>query len=339
MDFNASKDFLISVVVPIYNVAAYLRKCVDSILAQTHQNLEVILVDDGSPDECPAICEEYAKKDARIKVVHKQNGGLASARNAGIDIAQGEYLGFVDSDDWVDADMFELLLQANLENGTDIAVCGHIKESESHSEVSTHEAQVIEAKDYCKLNLQGKCSGMFWDKLYHKNIFDEFRPQEIYSSEDLLALPAVMERAHKVSVISATPYHFIQRMGSLSRHKEFRPRIVQDRLDAYQEWFKMAQNEQWSEADLLWLEGKLAMTCWDYLCLLHEAKTEQKSYEKEFIDTIRKYRAAIQPHICKMRHQTEFMFLKMLAWGVPAQVVLPARKLAQIAYHLTHRRA
>ena len=96
----------ISVIVPVYNVQRYLRRCVDSILSQTFSNLEVILVDDGSPDRCGAICDEYAAADPRVKVIHKPNGGLSSARNAGIEAAAGEYLAFVDSDDWLDADMF-----------------------------------------------------------------------------------------------------------------------------------------------------------------------------------------------------------------------------------------
>ena len=92
---------LISVIVPVYGVEAYLNQCIDSILAQTHKNLEIILVDDGSPDRCPTICDEYARKDSRVRVIHKKNGGLSDARNAGLEIATGEYIGFVDSDDWI----------------------------------------------------------------------------------------------------------------------------------------------------------------------------------------------------------------------------------------------
>ena len=101
---------LISVIVPVYNVEPYLRKCVDSILAQSYSNLEVILVDDGSPDGCGAICDEYAAKDARVRVIHKPNGGVSDARNAGLDIMTGDYVAFVDSDDWVEADMYRTLL-------------------------------------------------------------------------------------------------------------------------------------------------------------------------------------------------------------------------------------
>ena len=97
----------ISVIVPIYKVEPYLRRCLDSIVNQTYRNLEIILVDDGSPDNCGNICDEYAQKDLRIEVIHKENGGLSSARNIAIDKANGDYLAFVDSDDWLDTDMFE----------------------------------------------------------------------------------------------------------------------------------------------------------------------------------------------------------------------------------------
>ena len=100
---------LISVVVPIYNVENYIKKCVDSILSQTYKNLEIILVDDGSPDNCPQICDEYAQKDNRIKVIHKENGGLSDARNAGIDISKGKFITFIDSDDYIEKDYVEVL--------------------------------------------------------------------------------------------------------------------------------------------------------------------------------------------------------------------------------------
>ena len=100
-------DVLVSVVVPVYKVEKYINKCIDSIINQTYKNLEIILVDDGSPDRCPQICDEYAKKDNRIKVIHKKNSGLGAARNTGIDAAKGEYIGFVDSDDWIMPNMYE----------------------------------------------------------------------------------------------------------------------------------------------------------------------------------------------------------------------------------------
>ena len=118
------KQSLISIIVPIYKVEKYLEKCIESILAQTYKNIELILVDDGSPDNCPSICDRYAKKDSRVIVIHKQNGGLSDARNMGLNIAKGDFISFIDSDDFVSDDFCELLLGAiireNADNGTPI---------------------------------------------------------------------------------------------------------------------------------------------------------------------------------------------------------------------------
>lgn len=118
---------LISIIVPVYNVSAYLGRCIDSILAQTYKNFEVILVNDGSTDDSGKVCDSYALLDSRVKVIHKENGGLSSARNAGIAIAQGEYLGFVDSDDWITSDMYEYLYSVLIQNQADISVSACVR--------------------------------------------------------------------------------------------------------------------------------------------------------------------------------------------------------------------
>ena len=112
---------MVSVIVPVYKVEPFLRRCVDSLLSQTYQNLEIILVDDGSPDRCGQICDEYAAQDARVKVIHKENGGVSSARNAGIEAAAGEYVTFVDSDDWVEPWAYQILRQLIVEHDADVA--------------------------------------------------------------------------------------------------------------------------------------------------------------------------------------------------------------------------
>ena len=115
---------LISVIVPVYRTEAYLDRCIESIVDQTYTNLEIILVDDGSPDRCPQMCDEWARRDTRIRVIHKKNGGLSDARNAGMAAATGEYIGFVDSDDWIKPDMFRLLYEKMEQMQSDIAACG-----------------------------------------------------------------------------------------------------------------------------------------------------------------------------------------------------------------------
>ena len=117
----------ISIIVPVYNVEEYIHRCIDSILAQTFTDFELILVNDGSHDQCGKICDEYAENDSRIKVIHKKNGGLSDARNAGLEIAQGEYIGFVDSDDYIEHDMYEKLIEACKEYNSKLAMCGRYK--------------------------------------------------------------------------------------------------------------------------------------------------------------------------------------------------------------------
>ncbi len=123
MSHDISKEPLISVIVPVYGVEKFLDECVVSICAQEYKNLEIILVDDGSPDHCPGMCDEYAQKDERIRVIHKENGGLASARNAGLDIARGEYISFVDSDDWIEPQMYSAMIRFQQEKKLDIVCC------------------------------------------------------------------------------------------------------------------------------------------------------------------------------------------------------------------------
>jgi len=126
---------LISIIVPIYNIAEYASECIQSLINQTYKNIEIILVDDGSTDHSPVICDEFAEQDERIKVIHKRNGGLSDARNAGLDVATGEYIGFVDGDDWVDEDMYETLYHLIYEHQADISICTHYTELPNRTKV------------------------------------------------------------------------------------------------------------------------------------------------------------------------------------------------------------
>ena len=171
----------ISVIVPIYKVEKYIHRCIDSIINQTYKNLEIILVDDGSPDSCPRICDEYAKKDKRIKVIHKENGGLSDARNKGVDIATGDYIAFVDSDDYIHPNMYEVLIYELEKNNSDIALCKY-KIVYEKSKIKTEIDGKFEV--YSLNNLQaldsmyGKDGVDFivaWNKLYKKDLFNKIR--------------------------------------------------------------------------------------------------------------------------------------------------------------------
>lgn len=168
----------ISVIVPVYKVEKYLKRCVDSILAQTFRDFELILIDDGSPDNCGEICDEYARKERRIVVIHQENGGISSARNAGIDWvfanSDSDWLCFVDSDDWVHPQILEQLLDANISLGTDISICEHIRVTSDNVEhCKITKAPVVYSWD--EIYKKYWVAVYAWAKLYKQNCFDIIR--------------------------------------------------------------------------------------------------------------------------------------------------------------------
>ena len=170
----------ISVIVPVYKVEKYLDRCVESIVNQTYKNLEIILVDDGSPDNCPAICDAWANKDERIKVIHKENGGVSSARNRGIDAATGDYIGFVDSDDWIEPDMYELLADNAKKYDADISRCGYFVDWPDHiAQVGNGGILLYEdIERRCEMLRSYHLVSALWNKIYRRELFEEERLDE-----------------------------------------------------------------------------------------------------------------------------------------------------------------
>ena len=210
---------LISVIVPIYNVEKYLARCVDSIVNQTYKNLEIILVDDGSPDSCPQMCDDYAEKDSRIKVVHKKNGGLSDARNAGMAVATGEYISFIDSDDYVSDDFFECLLDVMNKENSDIAECSVVKfyEDNRFDEFSDD----LSVKTY---DTQDAMSALIAENPFHQHVWNKLYKTELVKdipyavsklNEDEFWTYQVFGRANKVSKLNKTMYYYFQRNSSI----------------------------------------------------------------------------------------------------------------------------
>ena len=167
---------LISVIVPIYKVEEYLDRCVESIVNQTYKSLEIILVDDGSPDNCPQMCDSWAGKDNRIKVVHKENGGLSDARNAGMPFATGEIISFIDSDDWIEFDMFEKMLNRMQADNSDMVSCGvkWVEEDGSLIRDVTSEDEVLDTTVAMKTLLNdSKLKQHVWNKIYKHNLIKD----------------------------------------------------------------------------------------------------------------------------------------------------------------------
>lgn len=209
----------ISIIVPVYNVEKYVKKCIDSILNQTFKDFELILVDDGSTDNCGKICDEYSKDDSRVRVVHKENGGLSDSRNTGIELSRGEYLGFVDSDDYIAFDMYETLYNNLTLHNADISVCGiyNCYDGNKYPECSDKMFMVLDTKQALKEVLIGeKFSVPACNKLYKKSLFDNIKYPVGKLSEDAFVTPTLISNSNKVVVTTEPKYYYVHRKGSIT---------------------------------------------------------------------------------------------------------------------------
>lgn len=210
----------ISIIVPVYNVQDLLPRCLDSICAQTLRDLEIILVDDGATDASGRICDEYALRDPRIRVVHQANAGLAGARNAGLELASGDYVGFVDSDDRIAPDMYEILLDCITRYDADIALCGRYLETEAGETQSMWEApepMVFDSHEAVRRLLRSDgMDAAAWDKLYRRELFGQLRYPLKYVSEDIPVTYRLLCRAKRIVHCGKPLYYYLQRAGSLS---------------------------------------------------------------------------------------------------------------------------
>ena len=208
----------ISVIVPVYGVEQYLDKCIESIVGQTYENLEIILVDDGSPDNCPAMCDKWARKDSRIKVIHKENGGLSDARNVGIEAATGEYLAFVDSDDWLNTEMYQKLYDAMIKEDADYCACNIVSWFNENRQIENNK------REYCvgnseefigRLYNQAQFPVAAWCKLVKRTTWGavRFPVGKIY--EDAFTTYRIIDRAEKIVQIPDALYYYRIRENSI----------------------------------------------------------------------------------------------------------------------------
>lgn len=219
---------LVSVIIPVYNVERYLRRCLDSVVNQTYRNLEIILVDDGSPDRCPEICDEYAERDSRIKVIHKKNGGQSEARNIAIDICRGEYIAFIDSDDLVSTWYIENLYTAINNHSVKFAICETICFSD-YSEIGRHESLYSSKllskrsaiKSYCSLFPRKSVPFLApFCKLYHRSLFQELRFPVGCIYEDSLLNYKLIDLVDEIAYINEPLYYYYMRENSTMGQKE-----------------------------------------------------------------------------------------------------------------------
>lgn len=236
---------LISVIVPVYKVEKYLDCCVQSIVDQTYRNLEIILVDDGSPDNCPAMCDAWAAKDSRIKVIHKENGGLSDARNAGMVEATGLYIGFVDSDDYIAPEMYRLLYERLTADGSDIAACGveMVFEDGSPSRMLTQPGTcVLTREEAMEAALRESwLKQPVWYKLYQTALIREIPFPVGKYHEDVFWTWQAVAQAQQVSVFHAPCYFYLQRTGSIMGESYSLRRL--DAMEAKQQRLEYLERE------------------------------------------------------------------------------------------------
>lgn len=306
---------LISVVVPIYKVEKYLPKCVDSICGQTYQNLEIILVDDGSPDQCGKLCDEYAKQDGRIKVIHKKNGGLSDARNAGIEVATGKYIGFVDSDDYIHPQMYEFLHDSLQKNMACIAVCAFqcIMESE-HVEskiMNSIQSEVISSETERINHFLGEEFTVAWNKLYPREYFSNIRYPKGKIHEDEFTTYKLLEMAKRICFIQEPLYYYVQRDNSIMGEDFSEKRL--HRLDAYQERLE----KYWTEKRYVWFEKIL------FLYRIFLLRYEKSIHNNKLLNSklLRPYKTQYNYWVCKSIFKLPVSFKAKM--GYLAYTVMP----------------
>ena len=212
---------LISILVPVYNVANYLPRCLDSIRNQTYQNLEIVLVDDGSTDTSGAICDAYAKKDSRIHVIHQVNQGRSMARNIGIEASTGDYVLFVDSDDWIEKDMVEYLYQKIKDTGAEISLCGYANIDEKNIKTNvTYKEQVLSGEQMLEeLCRDDKIKNYLWNQLIERRLLDGITFPAGRNFEDVLTIYQWVEKTDKVAFGKEVKYNYYRRGDSITVKK------------------------------------------------------------------------------------------------------------------------
>ena len=305
---------LISIVVPIYKVEKYLEQCVTSIINQTYQNIEIILVDDGSPDNCGIMCDNYATKDARIKVIHKQNGGLSDARNHGIEIATGKYITFVDSDDYIDSKYIEELYNEIKTNNVKVSQCGilHVNDDQEILKKSGHlEKQLLSGKQMLKdlYKDHGTENIVVWNKMYDIKLFENIRYPVGKIHEDEFTTYKILYNIDDVAILNKYYYNYRQNENSITGKKFNIKRL--DKIEAYEQ--RLQFFKQKNEKELY----QLALM--SYLLEIRQSYMNTKKYidnSKDIqLELVKKYRANYK-FIFKDKNVNMMKKLKMLIFLV-----------------------
>ncbi|MGG7213279.1 glycosyltransferase family 2 protein [Clostridium nigeriense] len=281
---------LISVIVPVYNTEKYIRKCIESLLNQTYKRLEIILVDDGSQDRSGEICDEYKSIDERITVIHKKNGGLSDARNVGIKIAKGEYIAFLDSDDWVDINLYSRLYSILKKYSAEISICNFKKVFDEDDILSSSEKIYNYSNIEALEEIYGEnCAQMIvaWNKLYKKNIFRGLYYPKGKIHEDEFLTPKLLYRANKIVYIEEELIYYRQTPNSIM-NSEFSIRRL-DYLEILEERNEFIQNNGLTSIEIKSIERQLNSIINYYFKVkssrIHNKENVSKDLYNKFIKT------------------------------------------------------
>lgn len=293
---------LISVIVPVYNVEQYLERCVSSILNQTYRKFELILINDGSTDECPKICERYAQIDNRIIVVHKENGGLSDARNVGLQIAKGEYITFVDSDDLIAPNALQLLISYSVNYNSDIVISTKIESFDKEVNCINAKVEKSIVVDFCEAEKMIFCENTRWEAwgtLYKSNVIkgEKFPLGKLY--EDLALIPLLVLKSERVCFIDATIYYYFQRVGSIMDASK--TKVGEDLLEICKQLLKEMNTAIENTKELYDVNAGILME----LCSRVDLAERNYALNREFILKSRKF----------LRHTCNYVLLSKI-WGV-----------------------
>lgn len=302
---------LISVIVPVYKVEKYLDECVESIVNQTYRNLEIILVDDGSPDNCPQMCDDWAKKDERIRVIHKENGGLSSARNAGLDVCKGEYIAFVDSDDWISKDFFEILELQTITNSLDLAICNIVRVDNIRTILSDNADYPLFLLDNRNNIFTGReliptLLGDEWavgviscSKLYHRDLLPHLRFIEGMVHEDVFLSHHLLYNSMRIMFCPNALYYYRMSDNSIMRSSFSAKRL--DAFVAYEDRIAF-----YEEHNFEYLNCKNILR--EYYCLRGVKK--DVSYRDRMKTNYFKYRKKLRKNV--IRYHKDFSAIQVL---------------------------
>ncbi len=285
---------LISVIVPVYNVEKYLDYCIKSLINQSYKNLEILLIDDGSSDNSPLLCEKWKESDMRIKVFHKTNGGLSDARNYGLSKATGEYIGFVDSDDWIDIEMYERLIKAISQNKSDIACCSIIKTNSENEKYCFSKSNVNVylvddfAKKYFKVG-ENETVHYVVNKLYKKNIAVKMNFPVGLINEDVEGFFYALKASKRIVVTNETTYYYRQNPASISASWFYKRQM--DLLTVWNNVLRNCEKSKNSEW-IYYAKMNYYRANFGLLCRLALQKNNYKTFNREkkiLLENLRKY--------------------------------------------------